>query len=190
MSEHIEVIQDVGPWRILMRWAADADPASGPTRVLITPHPDADPAATQGGVASTVLRQVDFKKAGDQFRSARPTDTEPDVNQDAEGEGLRWLLDSEGISDAYLAFLAESYVRAVAQALPNVTAHLAGLTNKRPETIRGHLKEARKRGLLTTVPGKAGGQLTEKAREITWGEYLDKVTDHLMGNDQKGNPHT
>lgn len=181
-EEHIEITQDVGPWRILMRWAVDADPASGPTRVLITPHPDADPAATQGGVASTVLRQIDFKKAGDQFRSVRPASTERDVAQDAEGEVLRWLLDSEGISDAYLAFLAESYVRAVAQAVPNVTAHLAELTNKRPETIRGHLKEARKRDLLTTVPGKAGGQLTAKGGEITTGEHLDKVTDYLMGN--------
>ncbi|SOE07976.1 hypothetical protein [Streptomyces sp. Ag109_G2-15] len=183
MSEHIEITQDVGPWRVLMRWAANADPASGPTRVLITPHPDADPATTQGGVASTVLRQIDFKKAGDQFRVARPADSEQQVTQDTEAEALRWLLGNEGISDAYLAFLAESYVRAVARAVPNVTAHLAELTHKRPETIRGHLKEARKRDLLTTVPGKAGGQLTPKAREITTGEYLDKVTDYLMGNE-------
>ncbi|GDY54216.1 hypothetical protein SVIO_048390 [Streptomyces violaceusniger] len=55
------------------------------------------------------------------------------------------------------------------------------VTDKRPETIRSHLKEARKRDLLTTVPGKAGGQLTTKAREITNGEYLDRVTAHLMG---------
>lgn len=74
--------------------------------------------------------------------------------------------------------------------MPNVTAYLAELTHKRPEAIRGHLKEARKRDLLTTVPGKAGGQLTRKAREITPGEYLDKITDHLMGNDWKGNPST
>lgn len=182
MTERIEITQDVGPWRVLMRWDADADPASGPTRVLITPHPDADPASTQGGVSSTVLRQVDFRKAGDQFRAARPTGTEHEVTQEAEGEVLRWLLTAEGISDAYLAFLAESYVRAVSRATPNVTAHLAELTNKRPETIRGHLKEARKRDLLTTVPGKAGGQLTRKAWEIVTGEYLDKVTDHLMGD--------
>ncbi|MFJ6790446.1 hypothetical protein [Streptomyces angustmyceticus] len=182
MSEHIEITQDVGPWRVLMRWAADADPASGPTWVLVTPHPDADPASTQGGVSSTVLRQVDFKNAADQFRAARPTETRHEVAQDAEAEALRWLLASEGVSDAYLAFLAESYVRAVSRAVPNVTAHLAELTHKRPETIRGHLKEARKRDLLTTVPGKAGGQLTAKAREITTGEYLDKITDHLMSN--------
>ncbi|MFB8415678.1 hypothetical protein ACFC63_09230 [Streptomyces albidoflavus] len=181
-EEHIEITQNIGPWRVLMRWAADADPASGPARILITAHPDAAPATTQGGVASTVLRQIDFKKAGDQFRSVRPTSTEREVAQVSEGEALRWLLDSEGISDAYLAFLAESYVRAVSRAVPNVTAHLAELTHKRPETIRGHLKEARKRDLLTTVPGKAGGQLTAKGREITTGEYLDKVTDYLMGN--------
>ncbi|WP_055557627.1 hypothetical protein [Streptomyces sp. NBRC 110028] len=180
MSEDIEITQDVGPWHVLMRWAADADPASGPTRVLITPRPDVEPAATQGGVSSTVLRQVDFKKAGDQFRATRSADPEQQVTQDAEAEALRWLLGSEGISDAYLAFLAESYVRAVSRAVPNVTAYLAELTQKRPETLRGHLKEARKRDLLTTVPGKAGGQLTAKAREITNGEYLDRVTAHLM----------
>ncbi|MFF5858008.1 hypothetical protein ACFY8B_20655 [Streptomyces sp. NPDC012751] len=121
------------------------------------------------------------KRAGDQFRAARPADPERQVTEDAEAEALRWLLRSEGISDAYLAFLAEAYVRAVSRAVPNVTAYLAELTQKRPETIRGHLKEARKRDLLTTVPGKAGGQLTAKAREITNGEYLDRVTDHLMG---------
>ncbi|MET8825095.1 hypothetical protein ABZX40_12425 [Streptomyces sp. NPDC004610] len=183
MSPHIQITQDVGPWRVLLTWASDADPASGPTRVLITPHPDADPASIQGGTSSTVLRQIDFKKAGDQFRAARPTDTLHEVAQDTEAEALRWLLATEGVSDAYLAFLAESYVRAVARAAPNVTAHLAELTHKRPETIRGHLKEARKRDLLTTVPGKAGGKLTIKAREITTGEYLDKITDYLMGND-------
>ncbi|MFE2972041.1 hypothetical protein ACFXKC_52495 [Streptomyces sp. NPDC059340] len=168
---------------MLMRWAANADPASGPTRVLITPHPDADPATTQGGVSSTVLRQVDFKKAGDQFRAARPAVPEQQVTQEAEGDVLRWLLGSEGISDAYLAFLAEAYVRAVSRGVPNITAHLAELTHKRPETIRSHLKKARKRDLLTTVPGRAGGQLTTRAREITTGEYLDKITGHLMGND-------
>jgi len=183
VSEGIEITQNVGPWHVLMHWAADADPASGPTRVLITPHPNADPASTEGGVASTVLRQIDFKKAGEQFRAARPAATEHDVAQESEGEVLRWLLTAEGISDAYLAFLAEAYVRAVAQAVPNVTAHLAELTNKRPETIRGHLKEARKRDLLTTVPGKAGGQLTSRGKEITTDEYLDKISDYLMGND-------
>ncbi|KAA6214099.1 hypothetical protein CP973_33715 [Streptomyces albofaciens JCM 4342] len=183
MTDHIEITQDIGPWRVLLCWAADADPASGPTRVLITPRPDADPADTQGGVASTVLRQIDFKKAGEQFRSVRPTSTEREIGQDPEGEGLRWLLNSEGVSDAYLAFLAESYVRAVSQAVPNVTAHLAALAHKRPETIRGHLKEARKRDLLTTVPGKAGGRLTPKAAEIVTGDYLDKVTDYLMNQE-------
>ncbi|MEU1826368.1 hypothetical protein ABZ502_28515 [Streptomyces abikoensis] len=185
MTEPIEITQTVGPWRILMRWDADADPASGPTRVLVTPDPDAAPEAVHVGVSSTVVRQIDFRRAGDQFRAARPAATAHDIAHDAEGEVLRWLLKTEGISDAYLAFLAEAYVRAVERAVPNVTAHLAELTAKRPETMRGHLKEARKRDLLTTVPGKAGGRLTPKAREITTGEHLDKVTDYLMN--QEGN---
>ena len=43
---------------------------------------------------------------------------------------------------------------------------LAELVDKSPETIKIHLKEARKRELLTTVKGRAGGHLTSKARQI------------------------
>ncbi|MER5729362.1 hypothetical protein ABT084_13660 [Streptomyces sp. NPDC002138] len=182
MSEpvSISIPQQVGPWAVLMTWDAGADPASGPSSIVISPDPDAEPEDTQGGLASTVLRSIDFQEAQAAFRAVRPKGTEHDVGAEEEARALRWLFDSEGISDGYLAFLAEAYVRTVSIGVKNVAGHLAELIGKRPETLRAHLKEARKRGLLTTIPGKAGGRLTDEACEITSGEYLDKVTEYLM----------
>ncbi|MFD3514275.1 hypothetical protein [Streptomyces sp. NPDC058657] len=179
-AESTDIPQRVGPWLVYLRYESDADPASGPSRILITRDPEAAPEETEGGLSSTMLRKIDFQAAAAAYRESRGEQQLPDVSSDLAGDALRWLFAQEGLSDAYLAFLAEEYVRAVARAVKNVAGHLAELTGKRPETVRAHLKEARKRGLLTTIPGKAGGHLTPRAREIVTGEYLDKITDHLM----------
>ncbi|MFD0393841.1 hypothetical protein ACFQ3Z_21605 [Streptomyces nogalater] len=43
---------------------------------------------------------------------------------------------------------------------------LARRIKRSPETVKGHLKQARRDGLLTTIAGKAGGELTDKAKAI------------------------
>jgi DNA-binding IscR family transcriptional regulator len=57
-----------------------------------------------------------------------------------------------------------------------VAAKLAEMTGRSPDTIKQHLHRVRKAGFLTTIPGKAGGQLTDKA-----GEAIRQAMDVAVG---------
>lgn len=166
------IAQEIGPWQAHMEWPADMD-QGGPWYMTIRPNPSASPEELAGGLSSTVLRQVDFRQAADKWREVSAVlDTE-------KAEAARQLANlagdlsvilreniTEGINDRYLAWLAFAYVTLVKRGEKSVTANLAELVRRRPETIRAHLKLARSHGLLTTIRGRAGGHLTPEAEEI------------------------
>lgn len=69
-------------------------------------------------------------------------------------------------ADADLAVEARDYVESLS--LPNQAAHLATRWHMSLEQVRERNRLLRKRGLLTAAPGRgrAGGDLTEKARAL------------------------
>lgn len=150
----------IGPWQVFMEWSEDAD-QGGPVYLSIEPGDDADPWEIAGGLSSTVLRQINFQEAIDQWRRESPGT----VLDEYFRERLRELV-SEGVTDQYLAYLASVYVGMVRAGEKGITAKLADATGKKLDTVKAHLKAARKREFLTVIPGKAGGQLTEKAAAL------------------------
>ncbi|WP_167152469.1 Rrf2 family transcriptional regulator [Streptomyces sp. MBT27] len=167
-AERITVQQVIGRWRVSFAWKPDADPGSGPHRMQVDPVAGYNPDPV--GVSSTVMRQIDFRRAGELFRLSLP-----DAEQANEETRAQWVESSgtalrdaasKGVTDLYLALLADTYVRLVQVGERSVTATLADMAAKKPDTIRTHLKEARKRDLLSSIPGKAGGRLTKAARDL------------------------
>ncbi|MFE0171536.1 hypothetical protein ACFWZ2_04405 [Streptomyces sp. NPDC059002] len=79
---------------------------------------------------------------------------------------------TDKITDAYLAHLAAAYV-AILDGASGVEARgvmsiLATATGRSASTVKMHVVKARKEGFLTeTGGGKAGGDLTDKARKLT-----------------------
>lgn len=158
----VAIERKMGPWTVRMDWPDDAE--HGPRRMEIYPAEDSTPDEVQAGLSTTVLRRIDFKTARGIVDDHRMTDEERDGVHAI--EYLRLAAADRSITDEYLVGLAAAYVELVKRREPNVTAKLAEITGKAPETIRIHLVRSRKAGFLTSVPGKAGGHLTDAARKI------------------------
>ncbi|MFC5148087.1 hypothetical protein [Streptomyces aureoversilis] len=82
------------------------------------------------------------------------------------GEAAGLLLANEGVSERYLVMLAATYKAMADSGAPAPVPWLARLIGRRPETVKDHLKKARRDGYLSTLAGKAGGELTEKAKAV------------------------
>lgn len=158
----ISVERQLGSWVVKMDWPDDAE--YGPRRMEIYPAEDATPEDVQTGLSTTVLRRVDFRTGRQTVDEVRMTDE--DQERVHAIEYLRLSAADRSITDEYLVGLGAAYVELVKVREPNVTAKLAEITGRAPETIRIHLGKVRKAGYLTTIPGKAGGHLTDAAREI------------------------
>ncbi|WP_018687036.1 hypothetical protein [Actinokineospora enzanensis] len=169
--EELGVLQTIGPWQVSLRWPKGTD-QGGPWYMEVRVDPTAAPEDAVGGISSTVLRQVDFRQAADAWRRLRGAPS-------SEVDRLRTIasaaddlskiirpLVNDGLTDEYLAWLATAYVTFVEAGVDSVTGHLSDVVRRQPDTIRSHLKEARNRGLLTAVKGRAGGQLTDEAKRI------------------------
>lgn len=76
----------------------------------MVPSPEATPQELAGGLSSTVLRQIDFKAAADQWRKLRAESPATPGDLDSRAERLRELIDRDGVSDGYLAHLSEAYI--------------------------------------------------------------------------------
>jgi hypothetical protein len=163
------VMQPIGDdWLVEMEWAAGVEDG-GPRRLTIQPVGG----CPVGGLSSTVLRQIDFRKAIDALREQIEDDQLRDKFRTAEtsaiadwhAERLRSVL-AGGVSDDYLALLASEYVRAVNRGQARVNDYLAKMAGTPVSTIRGHLGRARRRGFLTGDPGRKGGDLEPEAVKI------------------------
>lgn len=165
------VMQSLGEdWVVVMEWPDGVD-NGGPCRLEIKPAGDCPP----GGLSSTVVRQIDFRRAVESMREQVSASGQRDAQHEAverwRADRLRTAL-TEGVTEDYLVLLADAYVRAVNRGQVNPNEYLAEMAGKSTSTVRGHLWQARKRGFLTGSPGRKGGQLTNDAASII--ERLDE----------------
>lgn len=137
--------------------------------MTVEPADDAEPRDVVRGISTTVLRRLDIAAAVNVAKMA-PTaqQTLEDVTRllDASGEAAGNLLADEGVSERYLAALAATYAAMAESGVRAPVPWLARLIGRRPETIKDHLKKARRDGYLGTLAGKAGGEVTDKAKAV------------------------
>ncbi|MGW2539350.1 hypothetical protein ACWC5I_00375 [Kitasatospora sp. NPDC001574] len=159
MDNGFEEVQECGPWRVRLWWPEGA--SGGPQRLMIEPGSNATPRDIARGISTTVLRRLTLSEV--------PTRTAPSPEESELaqlGAASRATLGSEGVSPTYLALLALTYKRVADNGVPAPIPWLADAIGRRPETVRDQLKRARREGFLTTIAGKAGGDLTEKTERI------------------------
>jgi len=161
------VSQPLGDWIVDMEWR-EGDYQGGPAAVWIRP---ADPdAVAQGGISSTVLRAVDFRKAKAELQSQVDPDTSwmqavRQRNAAHRVQELRAHL-AIGVTPDYLALLASEYLSRINSGVPKPVERLAGDLGKAMQTVQGHLWQARKTGLLLGSAGRKGGELSDEANSI------------------------
>nr|WP_052741149.1 sigma-70 family RNA polymerase sigma factor [Mycobacterium sp. UM_NZ2] len=165
------VFQNLGDdWEIDMEWR-EGDYQGGPIGMWIRPlDPDNPP---HGGLSSTVLREIDFRKAKAKLHqdlAAHPHGWrgEPSKQAQQDGDRLARLRDelAKGITPEYLALLCSNYVQRVNSGQAKPVERLAEDLGKSAATIRGHLWQARRQGLLIGSAGRKGGTLTPEAMAI------------------------
>lgn len=182
----LSVMQPVGDdWVVTMEWPRGVEDG-GPSRLVIEPVGK----MPVGGLSSTVLRQIDFRSAIENFKAQIAASDTYHLREDAmaaltsfESAQLRSAL-SEGVTPRYLALLSSEYVRAVERGRANINDYLAELVGKPVGTVRGHLIRARHDGLLSGSHGKKGGELSTEAKELIEPDalaWLDKY-DEIFGN--------
>ncbi|MGX9228626.1 hypothetical protein [Streptomyces albus] len=167
-DDGFEIRQRVGSW-VLAAWWPTGHYQGGPQRLAIEPAPDADPRDKARGVTTTVLRRMEpelsriAEKTQELHKSAYGVAQQLDQGADA----VKAVLASEGISERYLALLSALYVGASEAGNPAPVRWLAESLGKNLNTIKDHMKRARRDGFLeTTADRKAGGVVTEKARQL------------------------
>ncbi|WP_411140330.1 hypothetical protein [Streptomyces sp. x-80] len=173
--------QQQGAWGIRMWWPETPRPTGGPQHVEISPVGDAPKGDVARGISTTVLRRLDLALA---IADAQAQYDMSNISQEHRAEMERHdtreamelnafaahaFLEQVGVSPRYLAVLSAAYVAAVETGETAPAHYLAQAVERRPETIKDHLKKARRDGYLTSLPGKPGGELTDKTREILAG---------------------
>ncbi|MFJ3867730.1 hypothetical protein [Streptomyces nigra] len=169
-----EVTQQQGAWAVRMWWPM-GPVNGGPQRITIEPAEDAPAREVVRGVSTTVLRRLDIAaalKLAKQAPEAQRTLEEMAGKLNGMGEAAGLALQREGVSQRYLALLVATYTAMADSGTPAPIPWLARLIGRRPETVKDHLKRARRDGFLTTVAGKAGGELTDRAEAV-----LEEVTE-------------
>lgn len=169
-NDQHSVTVDLGPnmeWVAEMQWP-EGETSGGPAVLVIYPSdPDNCP---PGGLSQTVLRDVDFKNALDRLRSSLSNSKRWERARQRSEDVLTSLLAEHAALGAstpeYLALLARVYVDAVNNGQDKPLEHLSTLTDKSASAIKNHLWQATRKGLLERSPGRAGGHLTAKGREV------------------------
>ncbi|WHM35631.1 hypothetical protein [Streptomyces sp. BPTC-684] len=164
-----EIAQRQGAWVVRMWWPTGPI-TGGPQRVTVEKADDAPARDVARGISTTVLRRLDLAGAMKMAEERAPKGQEvmqalAEAMDQASGTA-RLLLEREGVSDAYLAVLASVYLAISDTGVAAPVPWLAQRIDRSPETVKGHLKQARRDGFLTTVAGKAGGELTDKAKAV------------------------
>ncbi|MEU9760585.1 hypothetical protein [Streptomyces sp. NPDC047985] len=163
-----EITQQQGAWVVRMWWPVGPI-NGGPQRITIEPAEDAPAREVARGISTTVLRRLDVAAAlvlAKQAPEAQRTLEEVAGKLNEMGEAAGLALEGEGVSERYLALLVATYTAMADFGAPAPIPWLARLIGRRPETVKDHLKRARRDGFLTTVAGKAGGELTSKAKVL------------------------
>lgn len=159
----VVIEQRIGPWQVALAWPDNAD-QGGPVSIMIKAYPDASDDDLIGGLSSTVLRHIDFRAGREKWLEAKTKYLDqPDGVERVRAEQLRRILDRDGVTETYLAFLANAYVNLTRSGERAVSGKLADMTGRSPDTMKQHLHRVRKLGMLTAISGRAGGELTPKA---------------------------
>ncbi|MFE7319170.1 hypothetical protein ACFU7T_39620 [Streptomyces sp. NPDC057555] len=170
--------QQQGAWSIRMWWPDALRPTGGPQHVEIGPVGEAPKGDVARGISTTVLRRLDLALAiADAQAQYDMTNMRQEQREEMEWHHTREamelnafaahaLLEQVGVSPRYLAVLSTAYAAAVETGRTAPAHYLAQAVERRPETIKDHLKKARRDGYLTSLPGKPGGELTDKAQEV------------------------
>ncbi|RLV10205.1 hypothetical protein CTZ27_02980 [Streptomyces griseocarneus] len=159
-----EVVQQQGAWTVRMWWPAGPI-SGGPQRVTIEAATGALLGDVARGISTTVLRGINPAAAAEQAQASAPAQ-EGVTDFAHRGAAVRTFLEREGVSPAYLVVLVSLYKDMADRGAKSLVRDLAAFVDRRPETVKAHLKQARRDGYLTTVAGKAGGELTAKARGV------------------------
>lgn len=108
------------------------------------------------GVSTTVLRQINIAEV---VAEVEPLLGKLRTAKKSIEESQKVFSDllKEGITDEYLAVLSMYYVDSVNMGKRAPIQDLVIWTGRNQATLKGHLREARKRQILTKVEGKAGG---------------------------------
>ncbi|MFF3466997.1 hypothetical protein [Streptomyces sp. NPDC002619] len=163
-----EIEQQQGGWTVRMWWPT-GPVTGGPQRITVESAADASARDVARGISTTVLRRLDLAAALNLAKmapEAQSTLENRSKQLNEMGEAASLLLANEGVSERYLAMLASTYKAMADSGAVAPVRHLARLIGRQPETIKDHLKKARREGYLSTVAGKAGGELTEKTTKI------------------------
>ncbi|MFF1277995.1 hypothetical protein ACFVZC_32115 [Streptomyces marokkonensis] len=169
-----EITQQQGAWVVRMWWPV-GPVNGGPQRITIEPAEDTPAREVARGISTTVLRRLDVAaalKLAKQAPEAQRTLEEVAGRLNEMGEAAGLALEGEGVSERYLTLLVATYTAMADSGAPAPVPWLARLIGRRPETVKDHLKRARRDGFLTTVAGKAGGELTDKAEAV-----LEEMTE-------------
>ncbi|BCN45263.1 hypothetical protein RE9414_35430 [Prescottella equi] len=163
------MIQDLGNgWVAEMEWKDD-EYGGGPAGLLIRPvDPESPPT---GGISSSVVRGINFRAASAKLHSdlaARPKGIVTDVEERGRADRISRIREASagGITPTYLALLSSEYVRRADRGQAKLVEQLAEELGKPLQTVRGHLWQARKQGLLLGSAGKKGGTLSAEAMTI------------------------
>jgi hypothetical protein len=170
--------QELGAWVVEMTWAED-EIQGGPSMLVIRPA-DAEKVPL-GGLSSTILRQVDFREGAEKLRAVMAVAGLLSELRGEPGKGpapIETVRDAleQGVSDDYLALLAVEYVGRVNAGQEKPVDHMAEELGRSLATIKGHLWQARKRGLLTGgSPGRKGGETSEEARQLAMNWAMERA---------------
>lgn len=150
-------------WRVTVDFAL-ADGAMMVRRVEVAPSSGAGP---RESLSTRVLRAVQFREISNEAWAllADLGDVMPSVDNLAKEFRRTPRPGRRGRPDLVYAEAAAIYVASMTKPAPlQATARALGIPEARARSLLG---EARRRGLLTQAPkGRAGGELTEKARRL------------------------
>ncbi|RTL64431.1 MAG: hypothetical protein EKK42_24470 [Pseudonocardiaceae bacterium] len=177
MGSMIDVVQPLtGGWEAVVSWPADRPVQGGPSQLLVRyagsvrhetdcdggPGCDCprDAGEPVGGISSSVLRAVDLRAANRDARAAQP-DTNDQRDYGIRLADIAPMIAADGITDTVLVLVAVYYAVLIENGQERPVARVAEALGRKEVTIRSWLSNARKKGLFTGAPGKAGGRLTE-----------------------------
>ncbi|MER5303376.1 hypothetical protein [Streptomyces lasiicapitis] len=164
-----ELTQQQGAAWVIRMWWPTGPLTGGPQRITIEAAEGATPREVARGISTTVLRRLDLPaamKLAEQAPELQQAMTEVAEKREQLGLAAGRELASAGVSELYLALLAATYRVMADMGAPALIPWLARAIDRRPETVKDHLKRARREGYLTTIAGKAGGNLTDKTLSI------------------------
>jgi hypothetical protein len=149
----------VGPWLV---YAPDHNGSGYPLSLVIVPNPTARAEDILFGITAGVLQKLRIADLRERYREQ----VEPML---VAREWLVRFMNAAGNKrrdDRFYAVASAAYARlteAGETAPLRTMAEMAGLP---VGTVRTQIREARRRGMLTGVHGRAGGNLTERAAEL------------------------